>query len=260
MTHKRLTKSFVALWIILFSLSGNASVCLILGDSQTAVSLEKKKGLAPSLRDELQKRGYSPVFYALKGVKANTWIEKSPVKEFVAKGEGNNNFRPFQATLAESGREKVLTFNNSGEVSFLEQIQTFHQDDQIDCILIQIGDADLFNSQGPQNTVRLVQEAKRLFPNMKSCGILPPSVKDAKGKDDYPFIKNKNKENYTTRLKYHMGQSSLQQTCPVLDTISEEFKRRVEDLDQRITFDGLIYNDFGGKLLVKEALNQHPVL
>lgn len=257
MTPKFL-KTLFLLGLAVFSFAGLANTCLILGDSQTAVSLEKKKGFAPSLRDELQKRGYSPIFYALKGMKANTWISKAP-KEYVAQSENELGILPFQASLAESGREKILTLN-VGEKSFLEQIKSFHQDDEIDCVLIQIGDAELFNANGAKDTVELVKETKKLFPHMKSCGILPPSVKDTKGDDEFPFIKNKNKENFTTRLKYHMGQSSLQSTCPVLDTITEEFKRKVEDLDQRITFDGLIYNDFGGKLWVKEALNQHPVL
>lgn len=258
MSKSALRKTIIAAVFMSFSLMTSANICLVLGDSQTAVSLEKKKGLATSLRDELQKRGISPVFYALKGAKAETWTENNPKLDFIAQKSTDGQWTPYQASLAESGREQTLILK-SDKGSFLDQIKNFHTDDQVDCLIFQIGDAELFNTEGPKQTANLVAKAKILFPQAKTCGVLSPSIKGMKD-DSYPFIKNTNKQNYSNRLKYHMDQKGLNESCPILDTITEEFKRKIEDLDQKITFDGLIYNDFGSKLWVVEALKQHPLL
>lgn len=247
-------KLLIILLEILLSQSLYANTCLLFGDSQMAHSLEKKSGFAPALKKEFEKRGYLTSMIAIKGVGAQDWLFNKK-GQLIGKDQTKESFSPFQ----DSPIPITLTTEENSP-PFLTQVIKAHKEEDLECVMIQLGDADLFKKDSAKKVIELVREIRKEVPNLKHCGIIPPTYKGKGEKDEFPYIRDRNKISYTTQVRYHLQVENLQSVCPLLDTLNEDFLAKWESQQDSLTRDGLIVNKQGGELWAREVLEIHPIL
>lgn len=233
-----------------------AAKCLSIGDAQSALSIEKGRGFAPRLAESLKDKGYELTTYALIGSGAKDWLTDPTKNDSLILGELNTptEINPF--VLGKSD----LKLDRTTSESFIKQIFNFHKNEDIDCMLIQLGDNDLFKDGAPAALKELVEVIVSQEQRPRVCGIVLPSFKELREKDENPFITNKRKANYIERVRHHLQKSGLLQECPLLSTMTPEVHELLKENDKSFTTDGLYFNDRGASIWVKEALKKHPLL
>ncbi len=254
----RTLKLFICVLCLFAGSSSYAGVCLILGDSQSALSIEKNAGLAPALVSGLKERGHQSVFYALKGVGASDWIIAPEDNKNTLIGEPLKNnpdqLRPFQI-----GGDPIALRQN-GRVPFIDQLWKHHQDqdlsEKFDCFMIQLGDNDLFRQSATDAISEIVKHIKGKDHAPRTCRIIGPSFKESGERDQYPFITDGKKKFYMTKLRHRLQKEGLLEECPLIDGLNTELRNELRDLGRPFTNDGLYYNRLGGTLWAKNILKK----
>jgi hypothetical protein len=274
MTQRLSLKMLVIVLSALGLLMGQsfASECIVIGDSQSALSIKNhqkknhQQGLIPTLKNGLSSMGYNPHFFALKGSGAKDWIS-SPANNkntLIGVESSNETITPYQ--LHQEGMDK-LSLNTTGNKTFIDQVFSFITDKEekknIDCFIIQLGDNDLFRDQAAYYMSELVKHVLGQDKAPRLCAVVTPTFKEIEGqkkkRDDFPFITNGKKLNYITQVRHHLQKNNLLEDCPVVSTLTPKMETELQDI-KRATYDGLFYNSQGGALWAKNILESRPFL
>lgn len=240
--------------------SALGSTCLILGDSQSALSIEKKSGLVSELEKGLKGRGMRPVFYALKGVGASDWIISPKENRNTILGRALKNAPDQLLPFTQGGHNIAL--NQTGSTPFIDQLWKHHSgvndDDQekIDCFMIQLGDNDLFRDDASNAISEIVKHIKGKNEAPRTCRILGPSFKEKGARDQYPFITDQKKSFYMTKLRHRLQKDGLLESCPLVDGLNSELQEQLSNLEKPFTLDGLYFNKKGGELWAQSILKE----
>lgn len=249
----------IALALFTMQLS-SASTCLVLGDSQSALSIEKKSGLVSELKKGLEGRGMRPVFYALKGVGASDWIIAPEENRNTILGRSLKSNPDQLSPFTQGGYNIAL--NQTGRIPFIDQLWKHHSgendtsEEKIDCFMIQLGDNDLFRANASESISEIVKHILGKDQAPRTCRILGPSFKEKGERDQYPFITDQKKNFYMTKLRHRLQKEGLLESCPLVDGLNSELKESLSKLDRPYTFDGLYFNRKGGELWAKSILKK----
>lgn len=152
----------------------------------------------------------------------------------------------------------ILRLNRASNApSYFNQVLALHKDHEVDCVVIQLGDNDLFKPRAFNDLKAMVESLKNIDHPPTFCGIVTPTFKDSPKKDQYSKITNDIKKAHTEKLKSMLIQSGLADFCPALDTLTTAVKARLQALGG-ITSDGLHLSDQAGRVWAQEALISHP--
>lgn len=240
--------------LLYFSTQAQASSCLVLGDNQSAYSIEKNRGLIPTLETGLKAKGIKGIFYALKGSGANDWIIAPEENKNILIGKNFTN-GPDQLVPFQRNGEKIA-LNQTGRIPFIDQLYRQHEEEDIDCFMIQLGDNDLFRDEAPKAISEIVKHIQGKEKAPRLCRIIGPSFKEEGTKDQYPFITNQKKDFYMTKLRHHLQKENLLESCPLVNSLNEELKDQLNTLTGPYTYDGLYFNGRGGELWAQNILKK----
>lgn len=275
----RLAYTLCVTLTVLFLAQAQASTCIVIGDSQSALSLESisrntnsntNLGLVPGLKKGLQQMGYSGQFYAIKGSGAFDWIgaPQDNKNSLIGLKSSEDSLVPFQQQNGTSALTKrILKLMRTGNKTFVDQVFDFHGTDEIDCFVIQLGDSDIFKERAAYHMSELVKHVLGKDKSPRVCAVIMPTFKEETAKDDFPYITNSKKLNYITQVRHHLQKNNLLADCPVVSTFNQSM---MEDLKSqkteennsrkkvRTTYDGLFYNSHGGAIWAQNILKSRP--
>ena len=269
MTHEKFSKLVTLLALVCtFGLeSALASQCLIIGDSQSAFSIEKNQkspqstGLVPALKSGLEAMGHKAHFYALKGSGAFDWITspKQNRNTLIGQSKDQNSEKivPFQLKNETS---KEVSLDTNSDKTFIDQIFDAHTGSDVDCFIIQLGDNDIFRDKAAFQMSELVKHVLGQDNSPRLCAVIAPTFKEDSSKDEFPFITNQKKLSYITQVRHHLQKNNLLEDCPVISTLTPKMESELKEAEKRVTLDGLFYNSRGGKIWAENILQSRPFL
>lgn len=271
--------TFCVTLTVLFLAQAQANTCIVIGDSQSALSLEAlsrnansntKSGLVPGLKKGLQQMGYSGQFYAIKGSGAYDWIgaPQDNNNSLIGIKSSEESLVPFQQQSGTSAlKKRTLQLKRTGNKTFVDQVFDFHGADEIDCFVIQLGDNDIFKERAAFHMSELVKHVLGKDKSPRVCAVIMPTFKEETTKDDFPYITNAKKLNYITQVRHHLQKNNLLEDCPVVSTFNQSMMEDLKSIKSernnlrrkiRTTYDGLFYNSHGGAIWAKNILKSRP--
>lgn len=256
--------TLIKVLILALSLMGSMSLyagkCLVLGDSQSALSIERSGGLGPALVAGLKERGHEGILYALKGVGASDWMMAPSQNKNTIIGK-TVRMAPDQLLPYTLGGHNIA-LNQTGDIPFLDQLWKQHSgkelgsEEKIDCFMIQLGDNDLFRRNAPEAISEIVKHVTGKDEAPRVCRIIGPTFKESGSRDQYPYITDQKKKFYMTKLRHRLQKEGLFENCPLVDGLNPDLKEQLSNLKSSYTLDGLYYNKAGGVLWAQSILNQ----